>query len=226
MQKIGWRDYWRMFKARGWALPVTYFRENHLFDILRKTETHSWFHKKNYPSDAQDQLEGNFYMASWHSVIKESFSFLQQHLQSDFADYHFIDIGCGKEKAMIAWRELTHRADMDMKMTGIEYYSPLVEIAYQNYQTCFGDKPHILLSDIIDVDFSQFGEKLVLYMFNPLIAKRVESLLANLIAHDCIIIYNNPVHQDLLEQNGFVRLFNKTSWHISGDIVISWRKAR
>ena len=226
MQKIGWRDYWRMFKARGWALPVTYFRENHLFDILRKTETHSWLPEQHYESGAVDTLGGNFYMASWHSVIKESFSFLQQHLQPGFADYHFIDIGCGKGKAMIALRELTHRAGMDMKMTGIEYYSPLVEIAHQNYQTCFGDKPPILLSDIMDIDFSQFGEKLVLYMFNPLIAKRVESLLANLIAHDCIIIYNNPVHQDLLEQNGFVRLFNKTSWHISGDIVISWRKAR
>jgi hypothetical protein len=46
---FGFPDYWRIFKKYGPRLPLTYFLEAHLFDLIHKTNTQTWLPKDCYP---------------------------------------------------------------------------------------------------------------------------------------------------------------------------------
>ena len=63
---FGLKDYYKMLIRRGACLPITYFLECHLFDLIRGTDTHTWFPKElekdtNWSVNCKD---GVFYMSS------------------------------------------------------------------------------------------------------------------------------------------------------------------
>ena len=41
-------NYISMFKKRGIRYVLTYFFDNHVFDIIYGTDTHNWLPKENY----------------------------------------------------------------------------------------------------------------------------------------------------------------------------------
>ena len=47
--------------------------------------------------------EGTFYMASWTSEIDWAFRETRTLLGEDFDAFAFVDVGCGKGKAVLRW---------------------------------------------------------------------------------------------------------------------------
>ena len=57
---FSFKDYYRMYKSRGLRLPVYYFFENHLFDLLNNTDTNVWLPKIHYSEKPKNFSNGVF----------------------------------------------------------------------------------------------------------------------------------------------------------------------
>ena len=132
--------YWAMFRRRGFRLPLAFFFECHLYDIQHKTDTHEalYLTKYNYKPDHFEH--GTWYMSSWTSEILNWFEFCQTTFGRAFWGIHrFVDIGCGKGKVVLIWKEQLLRYNIHSDVVGIEYYKPLLDIAVESYRKLFVD---------------------------------------------------------------------------------------
>jgi len=53
-----------MWRARGIRLPLQYFFQNHLFDLINGTDTHFRLEKKDYKGQPEGFESGVLYMSS------------------------------------------------------------------------------------------------------------------------------------------------------------------
>ena len=97
MNKFGIVDYKKMYSKYGLKLVLFYFIENHLFDIVNKTDTHKRLLIKDFPQDLKNLNDGIMYMASFKSVINETLSIVKE-VEKNFQSFNLVDIGSGKEK--------------------------------------------------------------------------------------------------------------------------------
>ncbi|MGB0935758.1 MAG: hypothetical protein ACPGXY_06835, partial [Alphaproteobacteria bacterium] len=104
--KFGLSDYLAMYRKRGLKLPFFYFLENHLFDIVNRTETHTWLPKDHFTESPANFENGVLYMSSWTSIIQSATKFVLDSFSIEPADCAFVDIGCGKGKVMCVWRKM------------------------------------------------------------------------------------------------------------------------
>lgn len=103
---FGFKNYLRMFRSKGIKLPVYYFFQAHLYDLIHGVDTHKWLPKTYLESDAAlNKNEYYIYMASWTCEIKNIFEKIKSYLGKNFSEYTFIDIGCGKGKVPIVWNQ-------------------------------------------------------------------------------------------------------------------------
>lgn len=218
--KFGLLNYWRMYKARGVRLPIAYFLQAHFFDILHGTDTHRWLKHGDYLYEPANFEHGYIYMCSWTNELKKNFNRTKYLLGNDFASYNFLDIGCGKGKSVLVWRQLLKKYKLEQTTIGIEYYSPLVDIARINYMRLFGNPGNFLVCDATKIDMSQFGDKLIVYMYNPFDAVVLTHFLRRLQNIPAIIIYNNPVYFNTLVLHGFNLIFSSTGFHPNSESMI------
>ena len=87
-----------MYKARGLRLVIEYFFYNHLFDIINKTDTHSWNKDNLYKSDQ------GIYMASWNKDVSRAMKFLEKENLNFVRAADLVDVGSGKGKILLLWR--------------------------------------------------------------------------------------------------------------------------
>lgn len=217
--RFGARDYLRMFKKRGLRLPVSYFLNAHLFDLVHKTDTHTWVPKETYETRPPNFDAGFLYMTSWTSEIKRTYNFL---LRNGFLpeDYVFLDLGCGKGKVCLLWRLLELKNGRDVAdIVGIDYYEPLVELARANHTRVFNDVGNFVFSDVIDFDFAQFRKPLVVYAYNPFNARLIANV-ANRLNPGSVFIYNNPAHGDVFNSSDFERVFDHPGWHPNAHTIV------
>lgn len=142
--QFGLHDYINMFKARGWRLPLTYLIEAHLFDLIHGTDTHHWHTKENFPEQPQNFPHGGLYMCNWTREVKQAFRFMQEYLTDDFEKHQFIDVGCGKGKVALIWKQLLDKIDSTQPVVGIDYIPRFIEITKRNQQILFGRNDNIL----------------------------------------------------------------------------------
>lgn len=219
--RFGAADYWRMYKTRGIKLPVNYFFQAHLFDLVHGTDTHSSAVSKADPGRTDMVNGAPLYRCSWTSEIKLAFDVLRENIGAQFEDYCFIDIGCGKGKVVLAWAMLLRRAQARQQLVGIEYDEPFVEAARRN-QHIMGLHDDIVFihEDATKIDYSRFGKKIIVYLYNPFYEKVLRQVIARLDALQPIIVYNNPVYEEALCEAGYERVFEKRGWHPNAHTVI------
>jgi len=210
-RKFGLIDYWRMLKKRGARLPISYFFNAHLFDLVYRTDTHVWLPKDSYTQRPTNFDNGVLYMTSWTNEVRRSFNFLRRRNILD-REYIFIDVGCGKGKVCLLW-ELFERKNNQGKCTivGIDYYEHFAEIARENYLKLFGTSGFFLTVDATVYDFSSIEKQLIVYLYNPfdqiVLKQVVDKLPVN-----TIIIYNNPVHTAVFAR-GYEAIYQHLGWH-------------
>ena len=201
---FGWRDYWRMLTSgRPW-LPWRYFREAHAFDLRRGTDTHVRVPKEDFGAEPAGFAEGTFYMASWTSEIDWAFRETRTLLGPEFDRFAFVDVGCGKGKAVLRWTELCARAGSAQRIAGFDYHEPLVAIARRHHAKRFGAPGLITTADAERFDFAPLGGRVLCYLYNPFGPGLMRRFLGRLRGLDVVLIYNNPAEDATLRAQGFV----------------------
>jgi len=210
--RFGISDYARMLLKRGPRLPIHYFLNAHLFDLRHGTETHTWLPKSGFDNAPGNLAHGVLYMASWTSEVRWSFARLRAI--AGFERYTLLDIGCGKGKAVLEWTRLLRQHGIAQRVVGLDYYGPLLAIARNNHRIMFASEGEFLLADATTLDYDQFGNHLILYLYNPFDRKILGDVLARLPrGGDVIVIYNNPVEAGTVLAAGFSVMHTRHGFH-------------
>jgi len=202
-----------MYKAGGIKLPLYYFSQSHLFDLIHKTNTHTWLLKENYDIALDNFEHGSMYMCSWTSEVKKIFNIVRNLLAKEFSNYTFIDVGCGKGKVAIIWKSECSKVKEKQYIIGLDYYKPLINVAQINHQIFFNEQGNYFHLDATQTNYCDFGDKIILYFYNPFDEIIMEKVLDKLHLLKTIIIYNYPVHSDLIIQKGWEIIHQHNGFH-------------
>ncbi len=201
-------DYYNMYKKQGIRLPICYFFENHLFDLLNHTNTHFWLPKSKYSTKPKSLSNGVLYMSSWTSIIKKSTQKAISILKTK-GNYQLIDIGCGKGKVLCVW-ELMFKKD-SLKILGLEYSEELIKICLENLKIINSQRTVVIKMDALNLNLDELEDNLLIYLYNPFNEKILIPFLKK-IKKSTVIVYINPVHAWCFNNN-FNLKYKKDSWH-------------
>lgn len=212
--EFGLTDYWRMFKARGIKLPLNYFLQAHAFDLIHGTDTHKSAVNEEYLSSAKEVNFYTPYRCSWTKEIRIAFDVLREKFGDAFENYSFIDIGCGKGKAVLSWALFLKKSGLKQRLVGLDFYDPFIQVANDN-QRILGlfDDISFTCGDAMEFDYAGLGSKVIAYMYNPFDKGILRNVLAKLSKADAVIIYNNPVHANEIRAAGYKPIWKKNGWH-------------
>ena len=178
-------------------------QERDQFDIDYGVNTATPLGRMNYKR-IQNLTQGHAYQASWTQEIRTNFDYVYRHLNERFKTFTFIDIGWGKGKVNLVWQQELDRVGIEQTNIGIEYYEPLNVIARNNWTRLFPNRPHrFIQADAATQDVRRYGEKLILYMYNPFEAMIMLQFLRNLKNWPTVLVYNVPTCDRLVRTNGF-----------------------
>ena len=220
MNKFGIVDYKKMYSKYGLKLVLFYFIENHLFDIVNKTDTHKRLLIKDFPQDLKNLNDGIMYMASFKSVINETLSIVKE-VEKNFQSFNLVDIGSGKGKVLILWKKYLSKFKLNNRVYGLEYNSTLCNIAKNNlYQT--GIKDVEIFNVEITSNNELYNKKNIFYLFNPFGKKTLIEFI-KLQSYPNYVIYNNPVHLEVLINLKYKIISQKSGFHPNLNWVILYR---
>jgi SAM-dependent methyltransferase len=208
------------------------WQRTHPFDKLHGTDTSGHVALEMITSDKTLPSKINPYVGSQPSIIRRAIAAV-----GDTSEYQFVDLGCGKGRALIVAGEFSFR-----KIQGIELSSRLAKIARENLARVgrrFPTRPPFAVVEGNAVT-SPFPEgKLVFFFYHSF----GEELLAELIQEiesflargngPVFFIYYNPVNGHVLDRSpAFTRWYADTSPYDdselgfgpdSEDSVVIWR---
>ena len=204
------KDYQKMFKARGIRLPINYFIQNQFFDLWNKTNTHYWLPKNQYKFKPKNFSDGVLYMSSWTSIIKNATYKAIDYLKTNDS-YQLIDIGCGKGKVLCVWEKMFKWNNVEL--FGVEYNQELSKICLENLKKIKSRRTSVKIMDALELDFDEFDNSMIIYLFNPFNQKILEPFLNKLKNKSVVAIYNNPIHDYIFRDNHFILKYKKNGWH-------------
>jgi predicted RNA methylase len=111
-------------------------------------------------------------------------------IPENFADFTFIDLGCGKGRALLLANEFNFA-----QIIGIEFAPQLAAVARNNCNR-IGVKAAIHSRDAIDFAFPPGN--LLVYLYNPFGPAVLNPVLNHLLQSQrekCYIVYINPLHR-------------------------------
>ena len=203
--------YRNLISAGGVKLALEYFLECHLFDLQNRVETHRIVEKKDMKVESVNFGNSLMYMVSWTSTLRNAFSRIE--IMNDHSDFDFVDIGCGKGKASFVARQMRILGKGNINYYGIDFDINLVNLAKKNSQRIFGDEGKFMVCDITKVNWADFKDNLILYMYNPFDSKIMNTLLDKISNKNLIVVYVNPQELSTFQNWGFKRYYYVESWH-------------
>lgn len=146
--------------------------------------------------------------SSYQPIEPDIFRAMIRALPIDFSQFTFVDIGSGKGRAMLLASEFPFR-----RILGIELLPELHHIAQGNLAkfAARGGMPPMesVCGDATEFDFP--AERLVVYLFHPLMEANFRKVLANLqssvVQHPrpLFVVYANPIFQMLLAADPYMQ---------------------
>lgn len=215
--KFGLNDYVMMFKKRGIRLPLTYYFQNHLFDIINNTDTHVWLPKIEYNEKLKNFDHGVLYMSSWTNIIKETTDFCLNLVKDHKLKINLIDIGCGKGKVLCVWSKIYKN---QFPLIGIEYSKNLSNICLNNLKIINAQNYQVFNCDACDINYNFNSNINIFYLYNPFNRNILKKILRKIVLNKCIVIYNNPVLREEFLNSGFIILKEKKGWHSNAEYSI------
>ena len=70
--------------------------------------------------------------------------------------------------------------------------------------------------DILETDFDLKEGNLIIYMYNPFNEKVLIPFLKKIENKSVILIYNNPIHENVFFKHKFKLLHKESHWHPNG----------
>jgi precorrin-6B methylase 2 len=217
--KFGLSDYIAMYKKRGIRLPFNYFFENHLFDIINGTETHTWLPKENFKETPKNFEHGVIYMSSWTSIVKGTTNYLLKNFSLNIEDCAFIDIGCGKGKVLCVWSKIFSNR-YNTLLVGLDYSKTLLQICENNLRAVSATNYKLLNCDATEEKFDYKRQTNIFYLYNPFDEVVLEKVIQQMKSQNCLVIYNNPQCKQVFIDNRFSIVKEQKEWHPNADYVI------
>ncbi len=214
---FGFNDYFKMWKKRGIRLPISYFFQTHLFDLVHRTNTHIWLPREEYIDRPKNFQHGGFYMSSWTNTIKLATNKAISLFSLNTKNIAFIDVGCGKGKVLCVWNKMFPKAK---HIVGLDYNQHLIEICKKNLHQISAFEVEVICGDATEIELDFDCEVFLFYLYNPFDSKILGEFLTKISNKKAIIIYNNPIHKTTLISKGFNEYFEKESWHPNANFTI------
>lgn len=224
MQNFSIKDYIRMGKAKGIRLPLQYFFQNHLFDIINGTDTHFRLDKKDYDEHPSSFDSGILYMSSVTCEIKNALKRIKENSGEVFNDLQFFDLGCGKGKSVLVYL-MQYGNIAKHKAIGIEYYSKLAEIAGKNLQI-IGKESQAIFAHNDAREYIKYisSDKLIIFLYNPFGNDVINEVLTKCQNKEVYIIYIDPAHHDTIISFGYNIIYSKTGPYPNRNTNIYYRR--
>jgi len=179
-------------------LPVTQdlygtgWERRHPFDRLHGTDTSGVVPAMALPPDQGARAHAVCYAGSQPSVLRQALALLPPVERRTF-----LDLGCGKGRALLVASELPFR-----DIVGVELSPPLAEIARRNAARVAATRPQRAAIRVVVADASTFplpAGDLVVFLYHPfdaalveLVARRIDAALAAA-PRSIHVVYYNPV---------------------------------
>lgn len=129
-------------------------------------------------------------------------------LQIEYAQFTFIDLGCGKGRALLLATEFPFR-----RIIGVELLPELIEIAKENARR-FHDGAEQQRVELWCGDALQFNfppDPLAIFLFDPFPEHILEQVIARLESslreqpRPLVIVYQNPISEHVLSNSGWLQ---------------------
>lgn len=92
MRVFTYKDYVRMYRARGLGFCWSYFWQAHFYDLVRGVDTHTRNDIVDYVGKPSDFDHGIWYVCSRTDLIRRVLRMVKDMLGDSFADYQFCDL--------------------------------------------------------------------------------------------------------------------------------------
>lgn len=141
-----------------------------------------------------------------------------RRVEVDHADYVFIDMGCGKGKAMLLASALPFK-----RVIGVERAPALLQTAERNAAAYASRTGRRSAFELVGQDAALFripDDPAVFYFFNPFQAETMRAVLANIgrslaaAPRESYVIYHYPVLRSLFDTCGFLTPIRDTSLYV------------
>jgi 16S rRNA G966 N2-methylase RsmD len=201
--RIGLKDYFKMWKSRGWRLPFQYFFQNHLFDILLGIDTHYRLEKDQYVIDSDAFDSGVLYMSSLTNVVKRSLRKIWKKEGDQFKNFQFIDLGCGKGKSIIIYSRIYGSLESNIAL-GLDYYEPLIDIANNNIKKLNLEKnAKAIFEDARNYEKHLTSNNIIMFLYNPFGEDILNDVIKTSKNINIYIIYVDPMYSKNIEEAGY-----------------------
>ena len=174
----------------------------HPFDLRHNVDTSGYIKGKNLHPEHLHASSSTAYWGTAPSTLKAILENWQQTLSGSPRDYTFIDIGCGKGRAIMVASDTPFQ-----KIIGVELNPQLAAIAQKNLAT-WQTTPHACENvTVLNTDALTFpipNSPLLFYLYHPfdppVMQHFVDRLAALTQSHPAPIdlIYVHPLHGDLI----------------------------
>jgi len=190
-----------VLRQRGARFIVDLLVDVVWFDVRHGTDT---FRHKPASAGGGPPADGVHYVASFTSVVQRVLDGAERVLGERFAAAQFVDLGCGKAKALLVY-ELRRRSVAHRPAVGVEYDADLVATAVRNLGRI---RPAGAGATVVRDDAANFrrhvsGAPLIVYLYNPFGLASLRRVLDELASIDHVLLYVDPVHREELLRRGY-----------------------
>jgi predicted RNA methylase len=229
-----------MIKRRLIKIPVVRrlyvgWQRIHPLDLAFAIDTSGYMPAEQLTTDRRLASLINPYAASSPSVVRKSLAALLE-----VESYTFVDLGCGKGRAMIVASELPFK-----RIVGVDLCTELLEVAQKNIEKvkqAYPTRPEISLVESNALEFRLPPGNVVVFIYHAFgrelmrdLTKLLESWLASSSDH-LFVVYYNPVYAEFFDESpAFCRWYARTIKHDASEIgfapddedtVVIWQCAR
>lgn len=208
---VPYRALWRESGART---CLAYWRQNHLFDVVRRTDTHGWTGRMEYPAGLADHNDSKIYMPVWTSTVRRALRWATDHGPWPAS---FVDIGCGKGKALLVAHEVfgqrRWRRRPTVHVAGVEHHRGLAVVAERNLWRRIGSLGDVRVGDATEVSLDDLAEPLIAFLYNPFTGPVLAEVARQLGERVCTVVYVNPVEPEAFTSRGFNVVRSEHAWH-------------
>jgi SAM-dependent methyltransferase len=180
-----------------WRLREEFYPEKHPYDELTGCDTSGMIHRRRLGPDAED----------YQPVDPGVFRAALAHIEEDFSGFTFIDVGCGKGRALLLAEEYDFR-----RIIGVEFSHRLATIAAANAAKIGSQRISVMRADARQFHFPP--EPLVVFLYNPFSGEIFRSVMQRLAQHPSAlyVVYVNPLHAEMISADPRMKIVASDDW--------------
>ncbi len=181
------------------------------FDVKYNIQTKGEILPSQFVTNFSTQAFAEAYQPVSTKTINQIFNDLEQHR---IAAPQFIDIGCGKGKAVF-YAANTH---LFKQAGGIDFCQMFINDCHRNLSTFTGNKSLPLWFKVGDAsEYTVPDKPCLLFFFNPfndvILSKFIENNYASIQKNNTTIVYANDIYIPSFLNYGFIPIVANTQFH-------------